>query len=65
MCLGEQLAEIEIFIIFTSLLRAFTFQPPEGVKELNLEPVVAFSVHPYPYKLCAIPVSNTINIENS
>ncbi|KAJ6651572.1 hypothetical protein lerEdw1_020833 [Lerista edwardsae] len=55
-CIGEQLARIEIFIVFTSLLRAFTFRPPEGVKELNQEAVVAASTHPHPYKLCAIPL---------
>ncbi|XP_066478552.1 cytochrome P450 2J2-like isoform X1 [Tiliqua scincoides] len=56
-CVGEQLAWIEIFIFFTSLLRSFTFRPPEGVKELNQEPVVGLTTHPHPYKLCAIPTS--------
>ncbi|ETE57294.1 Cytochrome protein, partial [Ophiophagus hannah] len=54
-CVGEQLARIEIFIFLTSLLRAFSFQLPEGVKELNEEPVVKVAMHPHPYKLCAIP----------
>ncbi|XP_077203930.1 cytochrome P450 2J2-like [Paroedura picta] len=57
-CLGEQLARVEIFIFFASLLRAFTFRPPEGVKELNTDPIVGASVPPRPYKLCAIPRSN-------
>ncbi|KAG8136283.1 putative Cytochrome P450 2J2-like protein, partial [Naja naja] len=49
-CVGEQLARTEIFIFLTSLLRAFSFQLPEGVKELNEEPVVKVSMHPRPYK---------------
>ncbi|XP_026579211.1 cytochrome P450 2J2-like [Pseudonaja textilis] len=54
-CVGEQLARIEIFIFLTSLLRAFNFRLPEGVKELNEAPVVKLIMHPHPYKLCAIP----------
>ncbi|ETE57295.1 Cytochrome protein, partial [Ophiophagus hannah] len=54
-CVGQQLARIEIFIFLTSLLRTFSFQLPEGVKELNEEPVVKVAMHPHPYKLFAIP----------
>ncbi|KAL7991091.1 hypothetical protein Chor_014521 [Crotalus horridus] len=54
-CVGEQLARVEIFIFLTSLLRAFSFRLPEGVKELNEAPVVNATIHPHPYKLCAIP----------
>uniref|UniRef100_A0A8C6VNH9 Uncharacterized protein n=1 Tax=Naja naja TaxID=35670 RepID=A0A8C6VNH9_NAJNA len=54
-CVGELLARIEIFIILTNLLRAFSFQLPEGVKKLNEVPVVRVTVQPHPYKLCAIP----------
>ncbi|XP_039196501.1 cytochrome P450 2J2-like isoform X2 [Crotalus tigris] len=54
-CLGQQLARTEIFIFLISLLRAFSFQLPEGVKELNEAPVVKVTLHPHPYKFCAIP----------
>ncbi|ETE56472.1 Cytochrome protein, partial [Ophiophagus hannah] len=54
-CMGQQLARIEIFTFLTSLLRAFNFRLPEGVKELNEKPVVKLIMHPHPYKLCAIP----------
>ncbi|KAG8136275.1 hypothetical protein E2320_009248 [Naja naja] len=54
-CMGEQLARTQIFIFLTSLLRAFSFQLPEGVKELNEEPIIKVTMHPHPYKLCAIP----------
>ncbi|XP_077785794.1 cytochrome P450 2J4-like [Podarcis muralis] len=58
-CLGMELAKIEIFIFLTSLLRAFSFQLPEGVKELNQESTIGFTTHPHPYKLCAVPRCNT------
>ncbi|XP_053166725.1 cytochrome P450 2J2-like [Hemicordylus capensis] len=58
-CVGEQLARVELFIFFTSLLRAFTFQLPAGVKELSLVPALGITTHPQPYKLCAIPRCST------
>ncbi|XP_070609862.1 cytochrome P450 2J5-like [Erythrolamprus reginae] len=54
-CVGEQLARIEIFTFLTNLLKAFSFQLPQGVKELNETPIIKVTVHPQPYKLCAIP----------
>ncbi|XP_070802349.1 cytochrome P450 2J5-like [Pituophis catenifer annectens] len=54
-CMGEQLARIEIFILLTSLMRAFSFQLPEGVKEFNDTPIVNVTMPPQPYKICAIP----------
>ncbi|XP_032081143.1 cytochrome P450 2J5-like isoform X2 [Thamnophis elegans] len=57
-CVGQQLARIETFIFLTSLLRAFSFRLPEGVKVLNEEPVAKMSMHSHPYKLCAIPTQD-------
>ncbi|XP_039196426.1 cytochrome P450 2J5-like [Crotalus tigris] len=54
-CMGQQLARIEIFILLTSLLRSFNFKLPEGVKEFNQTPIVKVTMPPQPYKLCAIP----------
>ncbi|XP_054838531.1 cytochrome P450 2J2-like [Eublepharis macularius] len=54
-CLGEQLAKLELFIFFIKLLRSFTFQVPKGVKEFSTEPIFGLSLPPQPYKICAIP----------
>ncbi|MEE6515316.1 hypothetical protein FKM82_023968 [Ascaphus truei] len=53
-CLGEQLARIELLLFFTSLLRAFSFQLPQGVTEVNLKYVLKMTLAPNPYKICAI-----------
>ncbi|XP_044290508.1 cytochrome P450 2J4-like [Varanus komodoensis] len=58
-CLGEQLAKVELFLFFTSLLRAFTLQLPEGAGKPNLEPAIGVIVHPHAYQLCAIPRCNS------
>ncbi|KAL8188147.1 UNVERIFIED_CONTAM: hypothetical protein K2H54_062164 [Gekko kuhli] len=57
-CLGEQLASAELFILFTRMLRAFTLQPPEGVERISEEPIVRLIISPHPYKVCAIPRNN-------
>ncbi|XP_065700426.1 cytochrome P450 2J5-like [Patagioenas fasciata] len=54
-CLGEQMARVELFIFFTNLLRAFTFQLPEGAKEIGLDYVLGAILQPHPYQLCAVP----------
>ncbi|KAM3835772.1 cytochrome P450 2J5-like [Vipera latastei] len=54
-CLGELLAKIEFFNIFTRLLRQFRLELPEGVAKLSEESVLGVSVHPSPYKICAVP----------
>ncbi|NWI57495.1 CP2K1 protein, partial [Calyptomena viridis] len=54
-CLGEHLARTELFIFFANLLRAFTFRLPEGVTEINTEPIFGGTLQPHPYRVCAIP----------
>ncbi|KAJ1087396.1 hypothetical protein NDU88_000569 [Pleurodeles waltl] len=54
-CFGEQMARVEFFIFFSSLLRSFTFQPPEGIKKLKEDFIHAGTMLPHPYKVCAIP----------
>ncbi|XP_036003870.1 cytochrome P450 2K1 [Fundulus heteroclitus] len=55
-CLGEGLAKMELFLLFSSLLQRFRFKPPPGVTEdeLDLTPAVGFTIPPSPHKLCAI-----------
>ncbi|KAL6486131.1 hypothetical protein MHYP_G00055230 [Metynnis hypsauchen] len=53
-CLGEQLARMELFLFFTALLQRFTFRPPEGVEPL-LEYILGATHSPKPYQLCAVP----------
>ncbi|XP_005419041.1 cytochrome P450 2J6-like isoform X2 [Geospiza fortis] len=54
-CMGELLARMELFIVFSTLLQAFTFTLPEGVKEVNTKFVFGSTMKPLPYQLCAIP----------
>uniref|UniRef100_A0AAR2L2D0 Cytochrome P450 2J2-like n=1 Tax=Pygocentrus nattereri TaxID=42514 RepID=A0AAR2L2D0_PYGNA len=52
-CIGEPLAHIELFLLFTSLLQRFTFAPGPGEK-LSLEGLMGFMYVPSPYRMCVI-----------
>uniref|UniRef100_A0A6J0V8H1 Cytochrome P450 2J4-like n=1 Tax=Pogona vitticeps TaxID=103695 RepID=A0A6J0V8H1_9SAUR len=54
-CLGRQLAQSELFVMFTSLVKAFTFQSPEGGKGKAVHPVIGSVARPGPFKICAVP----------
>ncbi|XP_063771245.1 cytochrome P450 2K6-like isoform X2 [Pseudophryne corroboree] len=55
-CAGENMANMELFLFFTSLLQNFTFQAPPGAK-LDLTPAMGVTNGPQPYEMCAIPRS--------
>ncbi|KAL7871968.1 hypothetical protein SRHO_G00069510, partial [Serrasalmus rhombeus] len=52
-CIGEPLAHIELFLVFSSLLQRFTFAPGPGEK-LSLEGLMGFMYVPSPYRMCVI-----------
>ncbi|XP_069584382.1 cytochrome P450 2B4-like isoform X3 [Ranitomeya imitator] len=53
-CAGENLAKMEMFLFFTTLLQNFTFKAPSGAK-LDLSPAMGLTNSPLPYDMCAIP----------
>ncbi|XP_019613591.1 PREDICTED: cytochrome P450 2J2-like [Branchiostoma belcheri] len=54
-CPGEQLAKMELFLLFSSLLQHFTFKLPEGAPPLSTEGILAITLTTHSYKLCAVP----------
>ncbi|XP_025759000.1 cytochrome P450 2J2 [Oreochromis niloticus] len=53
-CLGEQLARMELFLFFTSLLQRFSLSAPAGEKP-SLDFILGATLSPKPYRLCAVP----------
>ncbi|XP_078670781.1 cytochrome P450 2U1-like isoform X2 [Branchiostoma floridae x Branchiostoma belcheri] len=54
-CLGEQLARMELFLLFVSLMQRFTFQLPEGAPAPStVGNMTALINMPQPYDLCAV-----------
>uniref|UniRef100_A0A3B1JSW9 Uncharacterized protein n=1 Tax=Astyanax mexicanus TaxID=7994 RepID=A0A3B1JSW9_ASTMX len=53
-CLGENLAKMELFLFFTSLLQRFSFSFPAGVMP-SMEYSLGVTLNPAPYEICAVP----------
>ncbi|XP_074810546.1 cytochrome P450 2D14-like [Natator depressus] len=54
-CLGEQLARMELFLFFTSLLQHFTIRLPEGQARPREDGHFAATLRPHPYQIQAVP----------
>lgn len=54
-CLGEQLARVELFIFFTTLLQKFTFVLPEDQPRPREDGHFALARSPHPYQMQAVP----------
>lgn len=52
-CLGEQLARMEMFLFFTTLLQGFHLQFPPGTIP-SLTPKLGMTLQPKPYSICAV-----------
>ncbi|XP_073481211.1 cytochrome P450 2C5-like [Aquarana catesbeiana] len=53
-CAGESLAKMELFLLFTILLKNFTLQAPPGTV-VDLTPALGSINAPLPHEICAIP----------
>ncbi|CAH1242886.1 CYP2U1 [Branchiostoma lanceolatum] len=57
MCLGKQLAEMELFVFFTSLLQHFTFKLPEGAAKPSTTGISGVTHSPKNFELVAEPLA--------
>ncbi|XP_054635847.1 cytochrome P450 2U1 isoform X2 [Dunckerocampus dactyliophorus] len=54
-CMGEQLAKMELFLMVTSLLQAFTFRLPEGVPPPPMHGRFGLTLAPCPFSVSVGP----------
>ncbi|NXT91927.1 CP2U1 protein, partial [Anhinga rufa] len=53
-CMGEQLAKMELFLIFTSLMQSFTFVYPENAAKPSMEGRFGLTLAPCPFNIIAL-----------
>ncbi|KAJ7327062.1 hypothetical protein JRQ81_016821 [Phrynocephalus forsythii] len=53
-CMGEQLAKMELFLIFVSLLQSFTFRLPEDSQKPSMEGRFGLTLAPFPFNIIAL-----------
>ncbi|XP_054458235.1 cytochrome P450 2J4-like [Anoplopoma fimbria] len=53
-CLGENLARMELFLFFTSFMQRFSFSMPPGVEPV-FKALSGVTLTPLPYEICATP----------
>nr|XP_020770177.1 cytochrome P450 2C23-like [Odocoileus virginianus texanus] len=55
-CIGEGLAQMELFLFLTTILQNFVLKPLGETKDIETKPVVTGLINmPPPFKLCLIP----------
>ncbi|XP_042561795.1 cytochrome P450 2U1 isoform X2 [Clupea harengus] len=54
-CMGEQLAKMELFLMFTNLMQAFTFRFPKGKPPPPMHGRFGLTLAPCPYTVCVTP----------
>ncbi|XP_067424335.1 cytochrome P450 2U1 [Emydura macquarii macquarii] len=53
-CMGEQLAKMELFLIFVNLMQNFTFMYPENATKPAMEGRFGLTLAPFPFNIIAL-----------
>lgn len=53
--MGEQLAKMELFLMFTSLMQAFKFRLTEGQPAPSMNGRFGLTLAPCPFTVCTTP----------
>ncbi|XP_078007112.1 cytochrome P450 2C42-like [Phascolarctos cinereus] len=57
MCVGESLARMELFLLFTTILQNFTLKSSNDLKDIDTSPIASgFGKLPPSYELCFLPL---------
>ncbi|KAG9344127.1 hypothetical protein JZ751_012609 [Albula glossodonta] len=55
LCMGEQLAKMELFLMFSSLMQAFSFRLPDGLPPPSMDGRFGLTLAPLPYTVHVTP----------